>query len=427
MGRSIKDVRLQDRAVRARLTARHHPYWRLISQGFHLGYYRGKRVGTWVVRYRKPGSGTEYVTEVLGEADDAMAADGETILSWAQALEKALAWAKRQRNGDPAADAAITVAQAIELYIGVRDDRDSKRAKRVIRSDASSRLTLHVLSDEHLPQLKMADLSERELRNWQRRLEHLKSTTKTRLINDLKAALNAAYVDNRLALPGDLATIIKVGLKPVFNQDPAEPVARVNQILTDDQVRRIVRKAAEFDQDGDFGRLVLVLAATGARFSQVSRMLVQDVQPEQSRLLVPHSRKGRGKANDHIRVPVDAEVIDKLQPVIDGRDPEAPLLEHWRLRQIGPVKWEKAARGPWQAASEMTRKWKEVACVVGLPDAIPYALRHSSIVRGLTNDLPIRLVAMLHDTSVAMIERHYSRWISDRMDDLASSAVVSLL
>lgn len=105
--------------------------------------------------------------------------------------------------------------------------------------------------------------------------------------------------------------------------------------------------------------------------------------------------------NDCIRVPVDADVIDRLMPAIRDRDPEAPLLEHWRLRQIGPVKWEKVGRGPWKAASEMTRKWKEVASAVGIPDAIPYALRHSSIVRGLTNDLPIRPVAALHDTSVS--------------------------
>lgn len=426
MGRSIKDARLQDRTFRGRLPPRHHPYWRSISQGFHLGYYRGKRVGTWVVRYRKPGSSKDYVMESLGEADDIVGADGHNILSWAQALDKALAWVKQQRNADPVADAKVTVAQAIELYTGFRDDRESKRAGRSIRSDASSRLTLHVLSDPYLPQLKMADLTERDLRNWQRRLEDLRSTTKRRLINDLKAALNAAYVDNRLALPSDLETTIKIGLKPVFNEDPTEPIARVNQVLTDDEIRKIVRKSAELDADGDFARLVLVLAATGARFSQVRRILVQDVQAEHGRLLLPRSHKGRGKSGDHIRVPVGADVIEQLLPVTEDRDPYAPLLEHWRLRQIGPLKWEKIGRGPWNAASEMTRKWKQVVDAVGLPDTIPYALRHSSIVRGLTHDLPIRLVAALHDTSVAMIERHYSRWITDQLDDLASTAVVSL-
>jgi hypothetical protein len=41
--------------------------------------------------------------------------------------------------------------------------------------------------------------------------------------------------------------------------------------------------------------------------------------------------------------------------------------------------------------------------------------------------LPIRLVAALHDTSVVMIERHYSRWIVDGLDDLVARAVVPLV
>ncbi len=53
-----------------------------------------------------------------------------------------------------------------------------------------------------------------------------------------------------------------------------------------------------------------------------------------------------------------------------------------------------------------------------LAEVIPYALRHRSIVRSLRANLPIRLVAALHDTSVAMIERHYARYIVDGLEEL---------
>jgi len=62
-----------------------------------------------------------------------------------------------------------------------------------------------------------------------------------------------------------------------------------------------------------------------------------------------------------------------------------------------------------------------------MPDLIPYALRHSSIVRGIRQGLPIRLVAALHDTSVQMIEKHYARWITDGLEDLVASVVVNLM
>jgi hypothetical protein len=40
--------------------------------------------------------------------------------------------------------------------------------------------------------------------------------------------------------------------------------------------------------------------------------------------------------------------------------------------------------------------------------------------------LPVRLVAAMHDTSLQMIERHYSAHIVDALDELAARAVVPL-
>jgi hypothetical protein len=62
-----------------------------------------------------------------------------------------------------------------------------------------------------------------------------------------------------------------------------------------------------------------------------------------------------------------------------------------------------------------------------MPKVIPYALRHSSIVRDLRKGLPIQQVAKLHNTSVKMIERHYAKYIATALEDLARAAVVSLV
>ncbi|MBV9824416.1 MAG: hypothetical protein JO001_01855 [Alphaproteobacteria bacterium] len=53
-----------------------------------------------------------------------------------------------------------------------------------------------------------------------------------------------------------------------------------------------------------------------------------------------------------------------------------------------------------------------------------YALRHSSIVRQLLAGVPIRVVAVNHDTSIAMLERTYSRHIGDHSDALARVALL---
>ena len=63
------------------------------------------------------------------------------------------------------------------------------------------------------------------------------------------------------------------------------------------------------------------------------------------------------------------------------------------------------------------RLFAEAAKAAGLPDgATIYCLRHTAITRALLAGVPVRLVASSFDTSVAMIERTYSKFIADHGD-----------
>ena len=157
-------------------------------------------------------------------------------------------------------------------------------------------------------------------------------------------------------------------------------------------------------------------------------MRVRDYQPAAKRLLMPVSRKGRGGRSGSISIPVGADVLALLLPTMNERAAEEHLLVRWRYKQMaGSIRRERDSRGAWQSPSELTRPWAEIRRKAGMPDLIPYALRHSSIVRGIRQGLPIRLVAALHDTSVQMIEKHYARWITDGLEDLVASVVVNLM
>lgn len=429
MSRAAIDARIQDRTPRARLAVRKRPYWRQLSEGAFLGYYRGTLKGSWVAKYHDATTGA-YVTGTLGEADDDLDADGRTILTYKQAFDAALRWIELKTSGDDlppaiASDPDMTVAQAVQAYIALRDARSSQRAGRDIKSDASSNLTRYVLEDKRLPIVRLAALVEADLRAWQLRCSRKKPSSLQRIVNDFKAALNHSFAMHRRVLPADLPTVIKFGLK-LDAPELLSAAARDNQILSDDEVRAIVSAAMALDED--FGRLVVLLAATGARFSQIARMTVADVQLGQSRLMLPQSFKGRKRTLCYIRVPVGADTMAAIEPATRGRSPGAPLLEHWRHKQVGPMQWERVDRGPWASSSAMLRPFHQAVADAGLSSAIiPYALRHSSIVRGLRAGLPIRLVAALHDTSVAMIERHYSRYITEGLDELVARAVVPIV
>lgn len=439
MAKTLTEARITGRAERKRLAEGLH--WRGIDPEVHLGYRKGKRGGVWLVRWYL---GAGYRQRKLGTADDELS---EGTLDYNGAVKAARAHVEAERrNARAAAEGPLfLVADAIGAYAAARDARDSARKGRDARSDARSRLTRHVtgqpargqrkgVAASPLAAIPLHLLSERNLLDWRASLPAaLKGTTKRRLINDLKAALNTAHAANRDALPSTFPAIVKHGLRAIDDGiEIIEETARENQILSDGQVARLIGAARDVDSqngwDGDLFRLVVVLAATGARFSQVARLRVADVQLKAGRLIIPVSRKGRGGKSGGTPVPVGADVLETLAPAIAGRAKEAPLLERWRSKQVsGGIQWERSGRGPWQSASELVRPWAGIRVKAGLPDVIPYALRHSSIVRGIKANLPIRLVAALHDTSVSMIERHYGRYIADGLDELAARSVVALV
>lgn len=370
---------------------------------------------------------------MLAAADDALGANGIDTLSFNQAVGAArkLVGIRRAEVETAARGPVETVKTAVDSYILERENKElAHLGSRGARRDSRSRLTRHVLSSEPLAAKPLFELTEKDLRDWRNGLSPaLAPATKRRLINDLRAALNRAGRRSRAQLPAAFEREVRGGLAV---DDPMPPVPRSMQILTDDEVRRIVEAAKRKDQaadwDGALFRLILMLAATGARFSQLTRMSVADAQLRQRRLLVPVSMKGRGeKAVTRIAVPIGDDVIANLEPAVKLRGQDDPLLLRPRWKQLTPTKWQKVGADVWKNASELTRPWKTIVAEAGLPaETVPYALRHSSIVRSLRVGLPTRLVAASHDTSVEMIESHYSAHVVSAFEELSARAIVPL-
>jgi integrase len=181
-----------------------------------------------------------------------------------------------------------------------------------------------------------------------------------------RPALNAAWprlsADRKQLNPTFLA-IVKAGFKGErIDDDDDASVARDNQILRDEEVGGILQAKYEVDQeqgfDGDLYRIVVCLAATGARYAQVRRMRVGDVQGSARRLMVPGSYKGRGGNGGSDPIPVGDDVIEVLLPAIAGRPSDAPLFERWiHEQEPGGTAWKKSERGPWKSG-ELARPWK---------------------------------------------------------------------
>ncbi len=114
-------------------------------------------------------------------------------------------------------------------------------------------------------------------------------------------------------------------------------------------------------------------------------------------------------------MPITVQLAARLKAAAKGRADNAPLL----LQSDGSA-W---GDNPGQSYH---RDVDKVVTAIGLdPDEVTmYALRHSSIVRMLLQNVPIRLVASLHNTSVRMIEKHYSKYITEHSDDISRRALL---
>jgi integrase len=418
---------------RSRLAARRNPYWEPCGPqrgGLSLGYRKAERgPGSWIGRFIE---NKQRFEARLGEADDAGA--GGMALPYAAAVTAAMSWAGRvrlQASGRSAGSEAPTLQSAIDVYVARRKQRGARNGR-----DAETRLKRHVLSVARVALKKLPEVSEKDLSDLVRGLKGLSPSSVTRLVSDLKAALNEAWTEHHALLPPTWREGVERALK-VRPSPGATEASHHRPAITDADMRRLVEAAFQVDSEGDFGRLVAVLAATGARLSQVGRLRIADVQAgEEPRLMVPTSAKGRpgSRKPSHHPVPVGVDLVALLQPAIAGRKGSDLLLMKWRMQQVPgdksagiPPMWRRDTRVGWLSAADLTRPWRKALSQAGLPPELtPYRLRDASVIRGLRVGLPVRLVAQLHDTSAAMIEKHYASYIVDALSEVERRAIVPI-
>jgi integrase len=401
--RKLHDPKLETPTARLLLAVRRKPYnGPKLARGVTLQYRRNKGSGAWVLKVAN-GSG-KYWSKVVAEADDFDPGNGKTILDFFEVQDVAKKLAGR---GDVADDAAspITVDGALKSY---RADLIARSANAYNADWPRVHLTSVLLSKP------VALLDARELKTWRDSLlTTMAPSTINRLGRCLCAALEQAAQHDKRIQNRDAWEIGLTLLPNAF-------VAR-NVVLSDDKVRAFVSNA--YGLYPQFGLLSDTLATTGARPSQAVRLRVEDLHdhPVRPKLMMPKSGKGgdrnrNQKKHERYSVPITVQLAARLKQAAKGRPADAPLL----LQSDGTA-WPDNP-----GASYHRDVAKVVASIEADADATMYSLRHSSIVRQLLAHVPIRIVAATHDTSVRMIEKTYSKFITEHehADDISRRALL---
>jgi integrase len=385
MPRRIRSSILETRTARLKLAQQRKPYWIAVAPGISLGYRRNAGPGAWNVR-AADGKGGNWIKS-FGIADDREDADGANVLTFWQASDKAKALARGQ---DADAGRPSTVDEALTDYA---TDLAVRGANATNATHPRHHLRPSLLSKP------VSMLTVKELRHWRNGLvaDGVKASTINRLNKALKAALNlAGSHDDRITN----AKAWTVGLAAIPEADDNES----NLVLTDEQRRDVV--SASYAIGAELGLYVEVHAATGARSSQIALLDVGDLHAgAEPKLMMPSSLKGKNrKTRTRKPIPIAPSLAKRLKQAAAGRDADEPLL----LLNSDGERWSSAThRLPFAEAARAAR----------LPDgATMYCLRHTAITRALLAGVPVRLVASSFDTSVAMIEKTYSKFIADHGD-----------
>lgn len=396
---------LDSASARLDLPQQKRPHWFRLEKGLFLGYRKSKRgAGSWSVR------DANGKLAYLGLADDHTDANGGDVLNFKQAKAAAHLVVRPDTNTSEACtlEQALTVEYKNDLFVRGKSQAAPITLCRKLKSIAPELLgrDVNLITEKQWRDLRTAFIIKKSKVNW------------NRASKALCAALALVASSRKSVWQKALATV---------SDDRPEHERIDNVVLTEEQVRSWI--GAAYTHSHGFGLLLEVLATTGARASQVTRIQVRDVDPGKLVLWVPKSGKGGGKEQHErklvrYRVLISPGLAQRLVEAGKGLKPTDLLLR----RDNGQ---------PWHRQNQTFRAYglyrEHVARTLAAinltkandgQDVTAYALRHTNITRQLLKGIPVRVVAVAHDTSVGEIEKHYSKFILDHADDLIRQVLI---
>ena len=328
IARAVRDVRLDNRAARERLTARKKACYRVIEAGKHIGYYKGLRTGFWLARTF---DGTRYSEKKLGTADDTLDANGLDVLSFSEAQASARKWFDELASAGHAMPAGpYSITNACDDY---RKDYQHRRGK----DEYNTSLRLDRIKVA-LGAIEVRKLTATQIKAWHRAMGEEGRLTRSRKLDDAGArkriALDPTDADakrRRLATANRNLTVLKAVLNLAFKSqeelgvfDPAWEAATPTREVEGPKIRHLT------DAEGvrllnacpaDFRDLVAAALLTGCRYGELCRLKVQDFDAAAAAIRVEVSKSGKSRS-----VALTDEGVAHFSRLAAGKGRDALLL-----------------------------------------------------------------------------------------------------
>lgn len=391
-------VRIATAEVRDKLPVRREPYWVEIAPGTAVGYYKGDRDVGWFARQRIAGA---YRKQRIGTPDDAVKADGEVVLSYRQAVQRAVTLQLEERQPLPRHYGdGDTLNVIVATYLEERQVTPGGRSNRVMA--ASTAKVLEQFWNLHgKPSIgtKLATtLDARALRKWHAGLAivaprvrgkampfdpkdpeqvRARRSTANRILTIPKAALAWARKHDRLpATMPDWWTHVA----PFALGDDPPP-----RMLDTAEITRLLNAA-----EPDLRDLLKGALMTGARYSDVRAMRARDFDADTGTVRVAGSKTGRA-----LQQPLTGEGVALFERLTAGLEPDAFIFT-------------RAGGSPW-AQKDVIRPMRTAREAAKLEDVSFKTTRatYGKLLLLATKDLELVAKALGHSDS-RITRRHYA-------------------
>ncbi len=384
-------------------------YWTPADEGVSLGYRRGKIKSVWYVRTYQGGG--KYKQRPIGLADDYQDADGEQILTYFQAQDRAKQRARQAREDNrPLLNrTGYTVADAVEGYLDHYRAESGKQTKEVER----------VFNRDILPALgtrPIESLTRQELINWRNDLIRQKPHNGAKMAVDIdvndtemkrrrKATAQRKWTMLRVALShafssGEVSSdAVWRSIKPITGIEPPPP----SRILTANHCRVVTSKV-----DADFRPVAQATYLTGAAFKELREMTVDDYMPETGHLRVFNTKR-RARL-----VPLTDEGKGLFDSLTAGKSGDELIFTT-------------ADGDPWSKGTQWERMKRASVAAKMTPTATLTDLREAFGSLLLNNGVSLEVVskAMGH-ASIDTTRRHYAHLLQETVDKAIRGALPKL-
>lgn len=392
--RKPRPARLGTAESRVSLKIQAEPYWATITPGTALGYYKGERDRSWFVRQRASG---RYIKTRIGTPDDHAVADGEVVLTHAQAVNKALATQVEQRVAAPRHYAdGITLNVAMERYID--DHLEGKGSQEITRQQWKRHIATSIgtklvsaLNDDDLRKWLKTQINKAPtIRGKAQEYDptdpdqlRKRKTTANRTLTMIKAALNWGREEGKL-IPAEAPTWWR-DVKPFATGEEPEP-----RMLDTAEVKRLLNAAP-----GDLRMLLQGALMTGARRSELTSMRCRAYDPDTKTLRIYQHKTG--KTLTQPLTPEGATLFDSLTA---GRDLGEAIFLRSDGREWSPGDIQKPMTATVKAAKLDDVSFKTMRATYG------------KMLLVATKDIELVAKALGHSDS-RVTRKHYARYLTD--------------